>query len=128
MPKTTQFCVALANQPGTLAKLCGALTRANVNIDAISVADNADCCLVRMIASPAPKAKRALKRGRFDVCTQPVLALKAPNKPGTLAKVAAKLARAGVNINYVYGSGAPGPGSLVVLSVSDLAKAAQLIR
>ncbi len=128
MPKATQFCVGLNNQPGTLAKLCAALSRAKVNIDAISVADNADCCWVRMVASPAPKAKRALKRGRFNVCTQPVLTLKAPNKPGTLEKVAAKLGRAGVNINYVYGSGAPGPGSLIVLSVSDLATAAKLVR
>ena len=40
MAKATQFCVGLANKPGSLAKLCAALSRAKVNIEAISVADS----------------------------------------------------------------------------------------
>ena len=128
MAKGTQFCVGLGNQPGTLAKLCAALARAKVNIDALSVADNADCCWVRLVASPAPKAKRALKRGRFNFCTQRVLTLKAANRPGELARVAARLARAGININYVYGSGATGAGSVLVLSTCDVDQAAKLVR
>jgi hypothetical protein len=128
MPTATQFCVGLGNQPGTLAKLCAALARAHVNIDAIAAVENADCCWVRFVASPAPQAKTALKRGKFNFCTQTVLALKAANEPGVLGRIAGKLGRAGININYVYGSGAPGPGSLVVLSVADPERAAQLVR
>ncbi len=127
MARGTQFCVSLANKPGELAKMAGALRRAKVNIQAISVADNADCCCVRMIASPAAAAKRALMRAKCGVCTQPVLVLKLPDLPGQLQKVAGKLARAKININYVYGSGAGGgKPSTVVLGVSDVAKAARL--
>jgi len=135
MARATQFCVNLSNQPGMLAKLCGTFKRAKVNIEAISVADNADCCCVRLIASPTAKAKAALTKGRYNFCTSRVLTLNAPNQPGALEKVAAKLAKARVNINYVYASTAPrsapattrGSSATIVLSVSDLNRAAKAI-
>lgn len=127
MARAMQFCVALNNQPGALAKLCGALSRAKVNLDALSVADNADCCWVRLLASPTAAARKALTRGRFDFCTQQVLALHVADRPGELERIAAKLTRAGVNINYVYGSNSPGGSGLLVLSVSDLARAAMAV-
>ena len=127
MARATQFCICLGNKPGTLAKLCGALKRARVNIEAISVADSADCCLVRMVASPTTRAKTALTRGKYGFCTQQVLAVKAVNKPGELRRIAGKLARAGVNINYVYASTGDGKSCLLVLSVSNLARAAKTV-
>jgi len=127
MVKATQFCIGLDNQPGMLAKLCGALTRAKVNIDAISVADTADCCWVRLVASPTAAAKKALRKGRFNFCTQRVLALTVANRPGELERIANKLSRAGVNVNYVYGSNGPGPSSMLVFSVSDLDRAANAL-
>ena len=128
MPRATQFCVGLDNKPGTLAKLCGALKRAKVNIEAITVADNAECCWARLIASPAAAARQALTKGRFNFCTQSVLRLRVANKPGELERIAAKLAKARININYVYGSNAEGDSSTLVLSVADLQRAAKLLR
>jgi hypothetical protein len=127
MAKATEFCIGLDNRPGTLAKLCTALTRAKVNIDAVSVSENAECCWVRMIATPAAAAKKALTQGRYHFCTQPVLTLQAHNRPGELERVASKLGRAGVNINYVYGSNAKGGPSTLVLSVSDLKRATAVL-
>ena len=128
MARTTQFCVGLDNKPGTLAKLCGTLKRAKVNIEAISVADSADCAWVRLIASPTATAKRALTKGRYNFCTQRVLAVKAANRPGELERITAKLAKARVNVNYVYVSSAAGTGSKLVFGVSDLNRAAKLFR
>ncbi len=127
MARATQFCIGLENKPGVLAKLCSALRRARVNIQAISVADSADCCWVRMVASPTAKAKAALTRGKYNFCTQRVLTVRAANKPGEMEKIAAKLARARVNINYVYGSTGDGSPSVIVLSVSNLARAAKAV-
>jgi hypothetical protein len=127
MPKATQFCVGLDNKPGTLAKLCATLNRAKVNIDAISVADSADCVWVRLLALPTAAAKAALTKGHFSFCTQRVLALKAVNRPGELERIAAKLAKAGVNVNYVYGSGAGASPSTLVFSVSNLEQAAKAV-
>lgn len=119
MPKAVQFSVALDNTAGALAGLCGVLRRAKVNIDAISVSDNTDCGWVRVVATPPQKARAALARAGYTTSAQLVLTLDAPNRPGELERVAKKLAKAGVNINYVYGSNPPGKGSTLVLGVSD---------
>jgi hypothetical protein len=124
MGQATELCVALENRPGTLGKLCGALSRAKVNVEAICVAENSECCWVRLVASPLAGAKKALSKGGFHFTTRRVLTLGAHNQPGELASIAARLGKAGVNINYIYGSNAPGGrNEMVVLSVSDLAKA-----
>lgn len=128
MAKASEFCIGLDNKPGTLAKLCGALKRAKVNIDAVSVSENAECCWVRMVASPAATAKKTLAKGRYHYCVQQVLTLPAHNRPGELERVASKLAKAGVNINYVYGSNSKGVPSTLVLSVSDLKRGGAVIR
>ncbi len=128
MARATEFCLGLDNKPGTLAKLCGTLKRANVNIDAISVSDNAECCWVRMIASPTAKAKKVLKRAGYRPCTKPVLRINAEHRPGQLEAITSKLAEAGVNINYVYGSNGPaGTVSSVIVSVDNIRKAAAAV-
>ena len=128
MARATQFCVGLDNEPGILAKLCGVLKRARVNIEAISVADNSECCWVRFLASPAAKARAALVKGKYHFCTQRVLAVKAADKPGELERIAAKLARARVNINYVYASTGDGNKTTLVFGVDNLAKATKTVK
>lgn len=127
MAKATQFCIGLDNKPGMLAKVCGALKRAKVNIEAISVADTVDCCWVRMVATPTAMAKAALTKGRFNFCTHPVLKVKVANRPGELERIASRLSKANVNINYVYGGNAEGPTSTLFLSVSDVVRAAKIL-
>jgi hypothetical protein len=124
MPKkAVQFSVALDNTAGSLAGLCGVLRRAGANIEAISVSDNTDCGWVRLVATPAPKARAALARAGLTAGAQLVIVLDAPNRAGELERVAKKLAKAGVNINYVYGSNPRGTGSTLVLGVSDASAA-----
>jgi len=124
MPRATQLSVSLANKPGQLAKLAATMKRAKVNLLAISVVDNTDTGLVRLIADDSAKATRALARVGMKPLRQPVLVLHLPNEPGALAEASAKLAASGVNINYCYGSVArqAAEGS-VVLGVDDLDKA-----
>ena len=127
MAEATQFCIALDNKPGMLAKICSALSRAKVNIEAISVADNADCCWVRLVASPVAAAKKALTKGRFDFCTQKVLTAHVANKTGELGRIAARMARAKVNVNYVYASAGDGESTLVVMGVRNIDRAAKAL-
>ena len=128
MSKVTLVGMGLDNMPGTLANLCSALHRANFNLEAVSVSDNAECCWVRLVASPTGAVKITLTKGRYNFCTQKVLRLRVPHRPGVLRGIAAKLAKAGVNIKYVYGSNAEGPTSTLVLSVDDIDRAATLLK
>ena len=123
MPRAVQFTVGLDNTAGTLERLCARLRRARVNIEAISVVDNADCGWVRLVATPAARARAALARGRYVVCAQLVVALTLENRPGELERIARRLAKAGVDIRYVYGSTPRGAASTLVLGVSDIDRA-----
>lgn len=127
MAKATQFCIAIMNKPGTLAKLCRTLARAKVNIGAICVCENNECSWVRLVASPAATARAALSKGRFTYTTLPVLRLGLVNRPGELARVAGRLAKAGVNINYVYGSNSDADRSTLVVGTADLSRAAKAL-
>ncbi len=124
MPRGSQLTVCLENKPGQLAKLGAALRRAKLNILAISVVDNSDTALVRVVADNSAKAAQALKRAGMKPTRQAVLVLSLPNEPGALGEASAKLAEAGVNINYVYGSVEKGGAQgTIVFGVDDLDKA-----
>jgi hypothetical protein len=127
MAGTTQFSVPLENKPGNLAKLCAVLRRAKVNITAISVAENTDACCVRFLATPTGAVKSALTKAKYHVSTQSVLAFRATNQQGELGDIAEKLAKAGVNINYVYGSTSGRADAVIVFAVDDLTKAAKAL-
>jgi hypothetical protein len=127
MARGTQLSVALENKPGQLAKVGAALARAKVNIEAISVASSAEIGVVRLVTSANAKAKAALRKAGLAVVQQPVLIARLFNRPGALAEAASKLAVAKVNIEYLYGSGAPaGQRSTLVIAVSDIARAAKV--
>lgn len=129
MAVTKQFSVSLANKPGQLAKLCRTLAKGKVNIKAISVVESADCGLVRFIPGCGGAAKKALKGAKIDAVVSEVVAVRLPNKPGVLAKTAAKMAKAGVNISYVYGSTNPdSKKALCVFGVDNVKKAAKVLR
>lgn len=118
--KAVQFSVGLDNSAGTLAQLCSTLRKAKVNIRAISVADTSDCGWARIVAEPAPKARSVLNKAGYTVCAQLVVVTELPDQPGSLEKIASRLAKAGVNVNYVYGTHAgDGASANLVLGVSD---------
>ncbi len=127
MPKAVQFSVALDNTAGTLAALCARLHKAGANLEAITVVDNAECGWVRFVASHAPKARAALERAGYTVCANQVVTARVGNKKGELERLAAKLAKAGVNINYIYGSASDASPTMLVFGVSDIAKAVKAI-
>lgn len=58
-----------------------------------------------------------------------VLKLAVPHEPGVVERIASRLAKARINIDYMYGSNpVKGPSSTLVLSVSDVDRAAKLLK
>ncbi len=127
MGQATQFCVGMEDKPGMLAKLCGTLRAAGVNIEALFATNDADGCWVNMVASPVFEAERTLAAGGYHFFKEKVLTLQGTSRPGELERVASRLAEAGVNINYVYGAGSQGSLFTAVLSVSDLKRAEEVL-
>jgi len=104
MPVRKQLTLFLPSTVGQLSAVASALPRHGVNIEAISVWDAADSAMVRLLVSDTGKAKSALKKFCSSIIESPVVVASLPNRPGILTKAAAKIARARINIEYVYGS------------------------
>jgi hypothetical protein len=129
--RKTQVTAYLPNKVGALAQAAKALAAVNVNIEGISVVETADTGEVRMLVSDAVKAEKALARAGIGYSKQAVEVVLLKDKPGSLAEFAVKLAKADVDIHYVYGStcdGDEGCACRLVVSASDLNKVKRIAR
>ena len=125
---TTQLALFLDNKPGTLARVCDALSKSRINIHAISTSDTVDHTVVRMVVSDSRKALLLFEEHGTLVVDTDVLLVQGANKSGSLAAIAHKLAKAGVNIEYLYCSTpADEKTGLLVLRVSDTKKALKVL-
>lgn len=116
MPRTTQLTLSLVSRPGTLAALTRTLADAGVNITALSAAETSGRGKIRLLVNNPVLAKRALRKAKYRASEEPAFALRLQNKPGALARVAARLAKARINVRSIYATTGRG-GALVVLTV-----------
>ena len=116
-----QLAIFMDNRPGMLARTCEALARANVNILALSILDTVDHAIVRMVVDQSKDAERVLASMHAMVQQRDVIFMDVPNEVGALAKVAERLAEAGINLEYAYctASAAHSAGA-IVLRTNDL--------
>jgi hypothetical protein len=115
MERAKQLTVSLPNKPGTLAKVCRALADGDVNIMAISVVDATEACLVRIIVDDARSGAKVLEDLKLEVVETPVRLIELPNKVGALAEMMERLAQRKVNVDFLYGSVAPGANDSVLV-------------
>ncbi len=128
MQITKQLALFLENRPGTLARVCDALSAAKINIYAISTSDTVDHSVVRMVVSDPIKALYVFEERGTLVVEDDVLMITGDNKPGSLALIAHKLSTARVNIEYAYCATAPdAKKGLLILRVSDAKKAMRIL-
>jgi len=120
----TQLSAFLDNRAGVLATLAEDLGRHGICIRALTVANLVDHAVVRLVVTEPQKALHLLGERGVLALTSEVLAIDMPDRAGALADIAHRLAGAGVNIEYAYGSGPAREGRAVAyMHVSDLKKA-----
>jgi len=128
MQITQQLALFLENRPGTLARVCDALSKAKINIFALSISDTVDHSVVRMVLSDPHKALHLFEEHGTLVVEDDVLMIDGDNKPGSLATIAHKLSSAKVNIEYAYCATSPNSKKgLLILRVSDAKKALKVL-
>ena len=122
-----QLSVFVENKPGRLIPMIKALSDAQINIRAMSIADTQDFGILRLIVSDEKKAKEILSI--YSIVTSiEVIAVKISDKAGALCGVLDALGDAGINIEYTYAFTASADfGAYAVMRVEDNAAAEKVL-
>ncbi|MBV9491524.1 MAG: amino acid-binding protein [Verrucomicrobia bacterium] len=128
MEKAIQLALFLENKPGTLGAVCDALAAEEINIYALTISDTVDHSVVRMVISDPQKALSIFEAHGTLVVESDVIMIEHDNRPGSLSRVAKRLAAHDVNIEYAYlASGPHCDLGTLILRVSDINKALQVL-
>jgi hypothetical protein len=122
-----QISVFLENETGGLADVVQVLARAGVDLRALSLADETDFGILRLIVNDTERAISALNDAGFTVRKTPVVAVEIPDRPGGLAETLDALR--GIAVEYMYAFvRKSGEQALVVFRFEDSAKAVETLR
>lgn len=122
-----QLSIFLENKSGRLTEVTEVLGKAEVNLSAMSIADNSDFGILRCIVSDPELGYKVLKENNFAVKMTDVIGFTCPNTPGSLSIVLKCLSDAGVFIEYMY-SFSNGDSANVIIRPSDLKLCDQILQ
>jgi hypothetical protein len=129
MESATQLALFLSNRPGALARVCDALAKAEINIHALATSDTIDHSVVRMVVSEPTKALMLFGESGVLALENDVIMIEGDNAPGILARIAERLGKAEVNIEYAYLAASPkADRGLIILRPSDVDKAQRALQ
>lgn len=124
-----QLSIFMENRPGNLAKFCGILDDAKIDMQAISVTDAVDHAVIRIVASDANQCAHVLGDQGIVVIESDVLCLDIQDRPGELKKIAQILSQEKINIDYIYGSEGSGTDKAkLFFKVSEPQRALEMIK
>jgi hypothetical protein len=129
MAQVTQLAIEMENKPGALAALCSALAERAVNISGFLLWPATGKGPVRMVVSSVETARRVCGELGLICREEQALAVQCTSRPGALGRITRKLAEAGINIEYGYGSiEKNSKRALIILGVADVEKAAKVVK
>lgn len=123
-----QISIFLENTPGRLVEVTRIFEAGRINIRALSLADTSDFGILRLIVSDSEKAKQLLKQNGFTVRITEVVAVEVEDKPGGLHRILEELAKARVNVEYMYAFvRQSGQNAIMIFRFDDAARACELL-
>ena len=125
--KIKQLIFTKKNKQGLLSEVSTAVADAKANINIITAYEMENKAHFMVSADKNSKAKAALAKLKIKAKEDDAISVEMPNKLGELQKVAQKIADAGININYIYGTVGSGRTSVCVFKTSDDKKAISVI-
>ena len=95
--------IDIENSPGALARVAAAISDAGVNIAAATCVGPGDRAELHILVPHAEAAKHLLAISQVAVTRErEVVVVDVEDRPGVLADLTRKIARAGVNLDLVY--------------------------
>lgn len=119
-----QLTVFVQNQKGTVVSVTDILSKNNVNLRALSIAETQDFGILRLIVNDEATAERVLAENGYLIKVIDVLGVKIGDAPGQLTEALSVLDKADINVEYLYAFMArTEKHAYVVLRVEDNATA-----
>ena len=128
MPITKELTIRIDNRPGSLGKVCRALSDRGVNILAFQSIPSESTILVCFVVDNVAAAEAALETDGMTYTEGEVAQVKIPHRPGELALAASKLGEANINIRYAYCGLEPSTNApLVIFGATELGRAVAIL-
>ena len=128
MPTAKEFTIHIEDRPGALGKVSQALADRSINIVAFQIFPAEGKSHVRIVVDNPTTVKSVLETQRLAFNETEVAQVKLSNRPGELARAAARLGENKININYAYsGLDASTNTPLVFFGVAEVGRAATLL-
>lgn len=125
--RAKQLSFGMPDKPGLLSQVTTAIAGAKVNISSICAYGMEGKAYFMLTTDSNAKAKKALSMLNVTVEEGDVCEVEMLNKPGELRKAAKRIADAGINIYYIYGTTSAGKTSVCIFSTADDKKALKVI-
>lgn len=97
-----QLSVFIENQQGKLVEIMEILSKSDISVRAISVADTTEFGILRLIVNRPNRAERTLKEQGFAVSLSDVMGICIDDRPGALCEALKLLSDAQIAVEYVY--------------------------
>ena len=95
--------VEIQNEPGALARVAAAISDAGVNLAAATCVGTAEHVELHILVPHAEAAKHALALSQLSVNRErEVVVVAVEDRPGVLADLTRKVAKAGIDLDLVY--------------------------
>jgi hypothetical protein len=128
MPVTREFTVLVEDRPSMLGRICQALADQEVNILALESFPTRGKFVTRFIVDDPDTAKTVLNSEKLTYVETEIVQMKIQHRPGEIARLASRLGKAHININYAYCGLEPATNApLVFFGVADVSKAASIL-
>ncbi len=123
-----QLTVFVENKKGTIVSVTEILSKNNVNIRALSIAETKDFGILRLIVNDEKAAMEALEAENYLIKSIDVVGVKIGDAPGKLTAALDVLDKADINVEYLYAFMArTEKHAYVVLRVGDNAAAEEAL-
>jgi len=121
-----QLAIFSENKPGRLERITEALAKANVNIRALHVASLGDMGVIKLVVDRPDEAFAALG-APAAIRKIPCVAVRVPDRPGSLHEVTRVLSQAGINIENASGFAVSRAEAILILEVADVPAAERVL-
>ncbi len=97
-----QISIFIENRPGRLAEITDIISKNDINIRALSIADTTNFGILRIIVDNPELVEEKLRQNNITASITSVLSVGIKDRPGGLADVLQLLAKNGIAIEYMY--------------------------